>query len=109
MERQMSLASSCTDDIKTEAEGIYHGCDLTSTDIQKKNGISDNLEDLLALYTNKPEKRRVGEKKGHFKCDTCDNPFVYKSSLKKHVKSVHEGLIYSCDQCEFIAKEQGTL
>ena len=59
----MSLASSCTDDIKTEAEGIYDGCDLTSTDFQEKNVVSNNLEELLALYTNKQEKRRIGEKR----------------------------------------------
>ena len=59
----MSLASACTDYIKTEAEGIYDGCDLTSTDFQEKNVVSDNLEELLALYTNKQEKRRIGGKR----------------------------------------------
>ena len=68
----MSLASSCTDYIKTEAEGIYDGCDLTSTAIQEKNFISE----LLALYTYKQEKCRIGGKKGDFKCEMWDNPFV---------------------------------
>ena len=95
MERQMSLASTCTDDIKAG------GCE--------KNGKSNNMDDLLSLYTYKQEKRRIGEKKGDFRCETCDSHFVYKSSLKKHVKSVHEGLIYSCDQCKFEAKQQRTL
>ena len=54
----MSLASACTDYIKTEAERIYDGCDLTSTDIQEKNVKSDNLEELLALYTYKQDKHR---------------------------------------------------
>ena len=47
----MSLASTCTDDIKTGVGGC------------EKNSKSNNMDDLLSLYTNKQEKRRIGEKR----------------------------------------------
>ena len=73
------MASTCTDDIKTGVGGC------------EKNSKSNNMDDLLPLYTNKQEKRRIGEKGGDFRCKTCDSHFVYKSYLKKHLKSVHRG------------------
>ena len=44
----------------------------------------------LDIIKNKEEKR---------KCTTCDKVYTDISSLKKHIKAVHEVNSFSCDQC----------
>ena len=35
--------------------------------------------------------------------------FTQQSSLTIHLKSVHEGVIYGCNQCDYRATTQGNL
>ena len=44
-----------------------------------------------------------------YACDQCDYRARTKGSLKKHIQSVHEGLRFACDQCDYRATTQGHL
>ena len=43
--------------------------------------------------------------KGH-ECHLCDKSFRQNSQLQAHIKSVHEGVRYPCNQCSYKAKAQ---
>ena len=38
-----------------------------------------------------------------FSFDQCDYKATLKGSLAKHLKSIHKGLKFSCDQCDYKA------
>ena len=42
-------------------------------------------------------------------CTYCDYKVSKNSSLREHIKSVHEGIKYPCDQCEYVAKIKRSL
>ena len=44
--------------------------------------------------------------KSTFNCKQCDKTFRAKTSLKKHIESIHDKIKYDCDQCEFQAKRK---
>ena len=35
-------------------------------------------------------------------CKSCDKNFAHPNSLKTHIKTIHEGIIFKCDSCEKI-------
>jgi len=37
----------------------------------------------------------------NFKCYHCDKSFSQSGTLNRHIKSVHEGIRYQCDYCEY--------
>ena len=47
------------------------------------------------------------EDKVKYPCDKCGKQFSQKSSLKRHIQSLHERVKYSCDNCnkEFTLKD----
>ena len=44
-----------------------------------------------------------------FSCDQCNYKAKWKSSLRKHIKSIHEGVKFPCNQCEYKATKNDTL
>ena len=44
-----------------------------------------------------------------FKCGECGAGYRWKTDLVMHIRSKHEGVRYSCDQCEHQATHQGNL
>ena len=42
-------------------------------------------------------------------CPQCDHFFNKKDSLKHHIKTIHEGVRYHCDQCNYAATSSGNL
>ena len=37
----------------------------------------------------------------HFQCQECKKIFSARSSLREHVRSQHEFVVYECDQCSY--------
>ena len=35
-----------------------------------------------------------------FKCELCSSTFTVKSSLEKHINSIHKKIRYNCDHCD---------
>ena len=36
-----------------------------------------------------------------YNCNMCDYQATQQSSLKKYKMAIHDGICYSCDQCEY--------
>ena len=43
---------------------------------------------------------------GRHKCTECDFVAKRSSDLSKHVRSVHEGVVYHCEKCQFHSKSK---
>ena len=44
-----------------------------------------------------------------FRCDQCDYQATKQSHLTTHIQSIHEGIKYACDQCDYRASTQSSL
>ena len=44
-----------------------------------------------------------------FSCEYCEYKAATKRSLQNHVKSIHDGVKYSCEYCDFKATEKSNL
>ena len=51
-------------------------------------------------YTHKSEK---------FACKKCSYESSYKSGLKRHTETIHEGIKHQCPKCDFQARNKGYL
>ena len=44
-----------------------------------------------------------------FFCKQCDYKATCKTSLLKHMKSIHKGVKFPCEQCDYKATRKGNL
>ena len=51
----------------------------------------------------------LSEKAKTYPCPECDSSFTDKSSMKKHIRSQHEGIKYPCNQCDYKATRNRNL
>ena len=42
-------------------------------------------------------------------CKQCNHTVTASEELKRHVQSVHEGIVYPCDQCSYVSKRRADL
>ena len=44
-----------------------------------------------------------------YPCDQCEYAATQKTSLKRHIESVHCKITYPCDYCEYVATQKSAL
>ena len=44
-----------------------------------------------------------------YACNQCDKQYTDHSSLRKHIQSTHEGVEYACNECDQQFTQQTTL
>ena len=44
-----------------------------------------------------------------YPCHKCGKQFTELGSMKKHIQSVHEGVMFLCNKCYYQASEKGLL
>ena len=44
-----------------------------------------------------------------FGCNQCESTFDRHSDRMAHIKAIHEGLKYDCNQCDYRANQQSNL
>ena len=62
-------------------------------------------QDIEEEIKNSCGEENIKEKEGA-QCDICDKQFVNKYVVKKHNNSVHEGLRFLCDHCDFLSSSK---
>ena len=88
-----------------------HKCDKCGKFFGKKNYLNSHIYSAHKSEIYIPAENFVEDKdyiptKGvkihkDIKCETCDKTFSSKCNLKRHIKSVHEGVRdHKCEQCE---------
>ena len=40
---------------------------------------------------------------GKFPCNNCEKSFSFQPGLRRHIKSIHDGVRYPCNECEYKA------
>ena len=43
------------------------------------------------------------------RCDQCEYKCSYRSNLRRHIMSEHQGIRYHCEKCGYAAKDKGAL
>ena len=86
-----------------------------STTIKYNNPEHEELVSFIeALDEPSPTENAVFLKKGdrevlRYSCGQCGKDFVTQQVLKTHIESVHEGIMYDCNQCDYQATEKSSL
>jgi len=79
--------------------------DMTETASKEFNSeteTDDSVKDQLTIETNQNIRRNLT-------CLQCNAQFTKKSTLNRHIKSIHEAITYSCSHCDKTFKQQGTM
>jgi hypothetical protein len=69
--------------------------------------IENNVEDRKSIENDTfneetPEKNSdIEQFKKCFQCLTCSSVYTTQRSLSRHKETVHDGVRYPCDQCEY--------
>ena len=67
----------------------------------KYEGVIPRYKKELTIYQNLELKHDIDS----LKCNQCSKKFLHKHNVQWHMKSVHQGLLYSCEQCEYKTKQ----
>ena len=78
-------------DLKNASESVNSSTKNTEEKTEKYEGSLSGMRVVLYL------------------CDQCTYKAKYKSTLRKHMESIHEGLCYSCDHCGFRSTRKSSL
>ena len=76
---------------------------------------SDNVEepivspDYIIKQTPKERRRVVVSSANKYECERCQKTYYDSSTLRRHKRSVHEGVKYACNHCDYQTKDQGRL
>ena len=76
---------------------------VTSTEKMEEEMV---LPDHLAKQAPQERRREVVSVNGKYECVPCKKTFAGSGSLYNHNKSVHQGVKYACDQCDYKATLQ---
>jgi len=84
---------------RTQSHGEMFTCDQC-----------DYIGTQFALLCHKKSKHEV-RYRVHviYSCDQCEYVATFKSHLKQHKESKHDGVRYPCNQCKYSAADQSTL
>lgn len=81
----------------------------TVTSPRSKHEVAYLLNESTAAVGKPPAVSRSGRAKRH-KCGSCPSSFAQMADLRKHVRTVHEGLRpFACDICHKRFGEKGNL
>ena len=78
------------------------------------SALKPNPQQLSEINTTKEEPfnsstRNIAQDNSELMCNECGKQFSYKAGLYTHKKSIHEGLKYPCDHCNYIATRKDSL
>ena len=86
-----------------QTTNCYENNESTNNDMEYKtdqttNHISEANEPKQEAAINNHEDVEVDQNGKHV-CNDCNTPYINKSSLRRHIKSIHEGIKYECQEC----------
>ena len=69
----------------------------------------EDHESTLESDEIKVKSREITKVGSKFQCPQCDKLFYNSSNVHAHIRSVHEGVKYACNRCDYQATTQGNL
>ena len=61
------------------------------------------VEQEYTLESNEEESRELIKLGSMFQCSQCDKLFPHNKGVHRHIRSVHGGVKYACNQCDYQA------
>ena len=72
------------------------------------NAVAETEKEIL--FDTVISKEKVDEKTCNpYECEQCNQTYHDRSTLNRHIQSVHQGVKYACDQCDYQARYQSGL
>ena len=72
------------------------------------NAVAETEKEIL--FDTVISKEKVDEKTcNSYECEQCNQTYHDRSTLNRHIQSVHQGVKYACDQCDYQARYQSGL
>jgi len=95
-------------EIKEISKGSYNNEEIENSEFEQNNKLLESDSEPRHIENNVVIKQRpikinhtatAMTKQNSAFCDQCNKEFYDRSTLSKHVRSVHEGVKYPCVQC----------
>ena len=87
--------------LQAQLEDEFNFENVTSTIEEKLYLNIPNLEHNDSKNTN------IVPNGQSYACKSCESFFAFKKNLNKHYKTKHEGVRFSCDECEAVLESKG--
>ena len=78
--------------------------DISTENLREQTEVSDLNQETQQQYS-----KEVVSVKGKFECEQCHKTYSGRGALYTHKQSAHQGVKYSCDQCEYQTKQYSNL
>ena len=79
----------------------------------EEKDISNDIEvpSTENFISRSPQKQRqlIKNNENKYSCDQCNHVASNQGNLKKHIKTIHDGVKYPCDQCNHKASDPSNL
>ena len=83
--------------------------DTTGADKNEMSGVEDTICEKLDEKIIDDTNEATEGPKNKYDCRECNKTYTRSLNLKKHKKSVHQGLKHACSMCDYHVTNQGTL
>ena len=78
-------------------DGTNEDDELTEAKLEETEQLSSGIKD--DSFAKRFELKASSTEKGtRYKCEECGKKMIKQSSLNAHIRSIHEGIKYSCGQ-----------
>jgi len=106
------IDNTCLDDLKSGRLLLQEYVVKSEKDVKDTNqSVNRSLSEVdnVQQETDSSEKKTEEKPRKEFSCTECGKTCSEKSNLTKHVRSMHEGIVYPCTHCDHKAKQTGHL
>ena len=97
--------TNLTEEETGEYGNVSCGDETIESEIETTEYMIENIEEVYR--TNSKRKKSIGAYS--LKCNDCEMQFSSQGSLLNHTRYKHDGVMYSCDFCEYKAGQAGNL
>ena len=78
----------------------------TTKPLEKPEQPRETLTDLVQTLNKKSNWEMLDCDWEMFECDKCEKKYNHRSGLYNHIKAVHEGVKFPCNNCDYTSRQK---
>ena len=99
---------------QTDTNLIEYEISAKNTNIISESQLQNNTKGMFEFnqFTLQRSFRRHNESTHEgvkYSCNQCDKQFTQRNNLTVHIQTIHEGVTHDCNQCDYQARGQSNL
>ena len=83
--------------------------ELDDENLEEQTFVSDHFTTQSPQEKRRQDVKWVLNVDGSYVCKPCQKSFKSKQGLRNHTQSIHQGIKYACDECDYKATKQNHL